>query len=440
MMIKNIVEIIEAFIEKEIEIVSEQEMGHMPTLGEAYECITKDSISKAIPNGINLHVVSGFINGLPEQIDCMLVHGEGVRYGRTDKYFYDIENVLVVFEVKKTLNKLDLVSAYKQLAPISKLAHDKFFEGIDNNNFPDCTDAHRHFSQITGRIAVNSWSELDYCPPKDAMMMSVLTQELLFPVKIIHGYGGYSTEYGLRNAFLDFLEACDPKVDHVSINALPNLIVSERFSLFKTAGLPFVPDCVDDLWPVMASSRDNVIELMVEVIWSKISSFYNRAMPWGEDLNVDSCAALLLAEPLFDNYAQVGGWKYHTREPKEPTLQEARESSEWRPAFFGKSTSSILMHLQYNPHVDTQSDFFKGVSEEAGISTQDLRRDLLSSKIMAEEYGRYIRFILPAVHMLFLKEGGMAASDDIDRLEAWLSKNQIESEGRMVFVNMDRVS
>ena len=98
------------------------------------------------------------------------------------------------------------------------------------------------------------------------------------------------------------------------------------------------------------------------------------------------------------------------------------------------------MHLQYNPHVDTQSDFFKGVSEEAGISTQDLRRDLLSSKIMAEEYGRYIRFILPAVHMLFLKEGGMAASDDIDRLEAWLSKNQIESEGRMVFVNMDRVS
>lgn len=39
-MLKNVIEIIEAFIQKEIEIVSQQEMPHMPTLGDAYECIS----------------------------------------------------------------------------------------------------------------------------------------------------------------------------------------------------------------------------------------------------------------------------------------------------------------------------------------------------------------------------------------------------------------
>lgn len=298
-MITNMTDIIEAFIKKEIEVVSSQQMDHMPTIGEAYECITKSSISKAIPQGLDLKVVSGFIRGLSEQIDCMLVHGEGEQYGLTDKYIYDIKNVLVVFEVKKTLNKSDLVAAYRQLAPIYKLAETKFCAELDDGSYPSCKDAHRHFCQMTGRIATERWDEFKYCTPTDSMIMSILTQELIFPAKIIHGYGGYRTESGLRTAFLDFLYSCDPKIDPISICALPNLITSETFSLFKTTGMPFVPELIKNYFPIMASSRNNIVELMIEIIWSKISLFCHQSMPWGEDLNIDSCATLLLAEPKF---------------------------------------------------------------------------------------------------------------------------------------------
>lgn len=438
-MLKNVIEIIEAFILKEVEIVSSQEMPHMPTLGDAYECISKDSISRVLPPALNLRVVSGFIRGLPEQIDCMLVHGEGERYGRTDNYIYDIENVLVVLEVKKTLNKTDLVSSYQQLAPVSKLAFDKFVKDLKNNKFPDCSNAHRHFSQITGKVATDDWQQLDYSPVTDAMMMSILTQELQFPVKIVHGYGGYKTESGLRNAFLDFLEASDPKEEILGINALPNLITSEKFSLYKTTGLPFVPELTDGYWPIMASSRGNVVELMIEVIWSKISKFCNVTMPWGEDLDIDTCAVLLLAEPIFDAESKSGGWKFHTREPNEASLEKPRSPSEWRPAFFSEEVSNLLMHLQLNSHIDIQSDFFKSVAVDADISEADLRDSLLKTKIMAEENGRYIRFILPVVHMIFLDDGGMAASDDNDRLNAWLLKNDMAGKGQMVFINADQL-
>lgn len=52
-------------------------MPHMPTLGNAYEAIARAGIDQCfvLPPGLDLRVVSGFITGLPNQFDCMLVHG-----------------------------------------------------------------------------------------------------------------------------------------------------------------------------------------------------------------------------------------------------------------------------------------------------------------------------------------------------------------------------
>lgn len=106
-MISKASELLEAFIAEEVGKLAGIKMPHMPTLGEAYEQITKHGVDSefVIPKGLDLKVVSGFIalggEQLNPQIDCMLVHGEGVRFGLTDSYIYDIENVLCIFEVKK---------------------------------------------------------------------------------------------------------------------------------------------------------------------------------------------------------------------------------------------------------------------------------------------------------------------------------------------------
>jgi hypothetical protein len=434
-MIKSTIEIIEAFIQAEVESVSKQKMAHMPTLGDAFECITRESISKALPSSFNLSVVSGFIRGLSEQFDCMLVHDEGEQYGLTDKFIYDIENVLIVFEVKKTLNKKDLVSAYQQLSPVSVKAHDKFSSAIEEGTFSDCTHAHRIFSQITGKIASDSWEGLTNYPIEDGMLISVLAQELYSPVKIIHGYGGYKTENGLRGAFLDFIEDEAMELGIANINCLPNLITSDNYSLFKTTGLPFIPELIDGHIPVIASSKDNVVELMVEVVWSKISSYYNESMPWGEDLDVSSSSVLLLAEAIYDTKEEAGGWKYHCKDVDDKSLSEIATSIEWQPALFPESISTLLAHLQLNSHIDTLSDIFSSVAEEANLTTESLRCELLGSKIMAEESERYIRFIAPTIYIAYLADG-VAASDNRDRLDAWLEKENVTVQGRMTFIRL----
>ncbi|SAF33582.1 DUF6602 domain-containing protein [Enterobacter kobei] len=126
-------ELLEQFIAIESREVSKMDMPHMPTLGSAYEEITKQGIDQEfiIPKGLNLKVVSGFISIgdklLKQQIDGMLVHGEGKQYGRTSEYIYSIDQVLCIFEVKKTLNKSDYIDAFDHLR-IIRNEYSEYFE------------------------------------------------------------------------------------------------------------------------------------------------------------------------------------------------------------------------------------------------------------------------------------------------------------------------
>ena len=99
-MIEKASELLEKFIKAESEKLQGIKMPHMPTLGSAYEEVTKQGIDSefTIPKYLDLRVVSGFISigdeMLPHQIDCMLVHGDGRKYGLTEQYIYNVDPTL----------------------------------------------------------------------------------------------------------------------------------------------------------------------------------------------------------------------------------------------------------------------------------------------------------------------------------------------------------
>ena len=118
-------EILKMFMEHEVKRVERDEQPHMLTLGNAYEKITEGGInfSGVIPSNIPVKMVSGQVTIgeelIPNQIDSMLVIGEGKRYGLTDTFKYPAEQVIAIFEVKKTLRKEDIVDAVEHLHEIN---------------------------------------------------------------------------------------------------------------------------------------------------------------------------------------------------------------------------------------------------------------------------------------------------------------------------------
>lgn len=430
-MIKHISDLFEVFIEEEKRKLEKFDMPHMPTLGEAYEEITKYGIDQkfVIPKSLNLKMVSGFIKAgsimLPQQIDGMLVHGEGEKYGLSGKEIYPIDQVLCVFEVKKTLNKADLIDAFKHLRNIRNCFSEHFEAKLLSESFqPDLSVAGRHFSQVSGRIAPKEYSQIHDLPVSEGMLFYTLVQETLAPATIIHGYGGYKTESGFRGAFLDFLsEEINTKGTGVGIKNIPSLITSNQFSIIKGNGMPFLALSNDRKWAALLSTRYNPARMILEVVWSKISNYFGLKMPWGEDLYKETVTPLLLAEPQEQNGR--AGWAYNLLDFSEKNLQQRSEDTPWEPNIVDAGVISAFYALsELGGYLSCNN--LAQVAKEHEVTPTILENSILKTMCFMKESG-YIR-PLDAKTMLITDDDktGYLSSDE-ERFDRWRIKKGIKS-------------
>jgi hypothetical protein len=426
-MIKKASELLEAFIASEKEKLKGIDMKHMPTLGSAYEEITKQGVDShfAIPKHLDLQVVSGFISiageMLPEQIDCMLVHGDGKKYGLTAQFIYEIDQVLCIFEVKKTLRKSDYLDAFDHLKKI-RTKYAAHFENLlrSGSYEPNISLARMNFSRITGKAAPERYLEIHNLSKPDGILFYSLVQETLAPISIIHGYEGYKTEAGLRTIFLDILsEKNKAGAFNLGTPSLPTLVTSNNFCLIKNNGMPFLT-FADNSWIVTSSTRHNPVKIMLEMIWSKISFYFDIHMPWDDNLDIENTSPLLIAEAK--ETEEGAAWLYKSIELPEKNLVRD-EYINWHPAAitaYSLSASNIMM-LQ-GGYLPLDSDMNEYMRDSFSVTIEDLEKNLLSTGYFMKE-GDFIRPI--AAQTFFLTEDddtGLVANDR-EKFDLWCQQN-----------------
>lgn len=428
-MISKASELLEIFIREETKKLAGFEMPHMPTLGSAYEEITKQGIDQnfAIPKHLDLSVVSGFVSiggeMQPAQIDCMLVHGKGERYGLTEQYIYDIENSLCIFEVKKTLKKPEYIDAMDHLASIRRKFAEHFEHKLIHEGYePDITSARRHFAQITGKTAPERYSGIHGLSESDGILFYCLVQESLAPVTIIHGYDGYKTESGLRKVFVDILEEKQAG-SGFGIPSIPSLVTSNQHCLVKGNGVPFLAIKDEDKWVAVFSTRHNSAKLILELIWSKISCHFDIKMPWNDGLHMDSIEPLLIAKAV--RIGDEAGWMYNSVEFKEKRLKRDDDNI-WEPAILGKAEISAInimaMRGGYLPLDEGMNEY---LTSEHGVTAVEVGQNLIATRLFMRD-GEYIRPILSHTHVVTLGDNTGYASSERDRLDLWCDRNGIQ--------------
>lgn len=421
-MISSASSLLEAFIQREAALLEGVSMPHMPTLGSAYEAITTGAIDQAfvLPPGLDLRVVSGFISLLgevrPGQIDCMLVHGDGLRYGRTDEYIYPIEQVLCVIEVKKTLRKADLEDALRHLADV-RTSYSEYFEARLLDGFePKLGLARRMFAQITGEAAPHYYHGIHSLPPPHGMLFYSLVQETYAPVTVVHGYGGYKTEAGLRTAFSDLFEhdVAGAK-EYLTVPGLPSLITSNEFALVKSNGLPFTV-IENNTWVVMSSTRHNPARMLLEALWSKIGAYFSLKMPFDDGLAMERVHPLLLATPT--QIDGQGGWICRSIEPKESQLERS-DDGEWSPSQIG-APEMALVHLLMvrGGYLELNSDLGAYMEKQYATSLDVAVANLKNTREFMLE-GTSLRPIASHVSLLGVTDAVGYISSDRTRFEAW---------------------
>ncbi|MGE8049727.1 DUF6602 domain-containing protein [Pseudomonas monteilii] len=428
-MISRASELLQNFIEVERRKLADINMPHMPTLGTAYEEITKAGLYQdfAIPKSLDLKTVSGFISVggemLPEQIDCMLVHGEGKRYGLTSNYIYDVEQVLCMFEVKKTLRRADYIDAMQHLANIRKKFAKYFEVKLNQGIYPDISRARLWFSQITGKAAPEHYLGMHDLPRGEGILFYTLIQESLAPVSIIHGYDGFKTEHGLRSAFASILEENWQNGDKkLGVPSIPALVTCGKFCIVKGNGLPFLI-MRDDEWVPVFSTCHNSAGLILEIVWSKISAFFDVEMPWEDGLYMNNPQPLLIAKGL-GNDTQAG-WVYRTIEPKQKHLVREDDES-WKPSEVGRPEMAALNIMAvrggYLPLDRGLDEYLAG---EHGSSLEVVLQNLrLTREFMTED--EWVRPIHKATYILTNDDGTGLVSSEKERLDLWCAETGCE--------------
>lgn len=429
-MIHDVANLLQSFVEKEVEALESAGIKHAPTIGEMYEGLTGDFLSRTIPPGLNLQVVSGFAEDhegtLSNQIDCMLVRGEGTPIPYTTKFKWHIKDVLAVIEVKKDLFSKGLDEAYHQLRDVLG-TYSNWIQNVKSGNSVNIEPSLRVFSEVTGIVAPPH-DNLDQIPPEIEHIYHLIVGDQFSPIRIALGYGGFSSEYGLRKGFLKFLED-KILMQGYGPQAFPQLVVAGNASLVKFSGHPYRSPMRNDKTLLLASSRANPLLLILELIWTKLS--YIQPMPelFGEDLQMEGLAPLLWMK-LKESLDQPGqfGWEFTAEKITKKALESTPTFSDWEPDVLSKEQFVIINQLCQGKDIETTDTDFVSFVTTSGQSVDEFIDDLVETRLVARK-GTMIELITKECAAMILPDGRfVAAENNTGRLTRWVQRFMAEQK------------
>ena len=425
-MIKKVSDLLQKLIERENEILKAQDIKHGPTIGDMYEGLTQDILDKSLPSSSTLDVSSGFIvdkNGnISEELDCLVVTSEGKKVPYTSKRKYMIDDVVAVIQVKKNLYSKDIKDGYENLLSVME------FEANRARRAILLQDA---YQSITRRPLPRREDVADL-PFEIQMIYHALVTELASPARIILGYNGFKSHARFRQSFIDYLESHadgKPKKGY-GPTSFPSLIVCGQYSLIKCNGMPFVGSLdKDNCWPFYCSSSSNPMELVLQVIWTKLV-YDDKLSPavFDDDVWLASFARFLSVKCLkLENGTQ--GWAYGITTASDANLQQPEEPSLWEPAFLDLTQHVIITKLGTEGEVDLLDPELERFLSKEGYTVDTLVASLNDMGLAARD-GNSLVLLTRSCASAILPDGRFATGENISgQLIKWVNRYMENKNG-----------
>jgi hypothetical protein len=414
-------EVLKKIRDHEKSILDEHEIKHGPTIGKMYEGLTNKILGRSSLDKYNLKVVSGFMRSgkdMSGQIDCMVVFGEGENIPNTDDFIYPINQVIAVIEVKKKLHSTDFVEAYHHLNETLHLSIKDYARQQEEKTLNFSTEhAAKEYARLF-KVRAPRYSEARKLPPHKYIIYHTLVRESLTPVRIAIGYNGFKSEQGLRNS-INILYKNKAQVKGYGIINMPNLIISDGYSLVKTNGMPYKGFWHEKKgWGWLASSSSNPILLILEILYYRIEMVMNVEVDRGLDLHDQVLYSLLTAKPVQTQQGFVWTYQMGTAQPPKNVPRDV----EWRPLEISGNQKNLLDLLCKNPSLDANGAALKKFIQEQGIKDiNDLIGPLVEEDLLLSG-GNVLSINPQSIKIVKFNEKWYCGDNAGGRLDKWLAQ------------------
>lgn len=203
---------------------------------------------------------------------------------------------------------------------------------------------------------------------------------------------------------------------------MPSLVTSGQYCLVKGNGIPFLAIADKNQWVALFSTRHNSAKLILELIWSKISLFFDRKMPWNDGLHMDNIEPLLIAKAV--RVGDRAGWMYNSIEPKEKYLKRDDDKF-WEPACLSQAEVSAIeimaMRGGYLPLDEGMNEYLQN---NYGKSIQEITESLILTRLFMRD-GEHIRPVQVHTHLVTTDDGSGYVCNEIERFDIWCKEKGI---------------
>jgi hypothetical protein len=415
-MIKTFADLLRQLIKRESAIIEEQGIKHGPVIGQMYEGLTSEMLELLVPEGLKLSVVSGFVTNdagnKSGQIDCMLVAGKGIPIPHTNLFTWNVRDVIAVFEVKKNLFSSELAGAHAHLRKVLDLHWDDF---VANPKGTVNVEAAFHAYKMIVGSPPPERELLESLPFDLEMLYRALTVELVSPIRVAFAYFGFRSEQSLSDGLVGFITNNIGK-SGMSPSMLPNLIVSGEHSLVKTNGLPYSGPRHNGWWPIFASSHENPLVLLLEVIWTRLAEHTTMPEWFDRDLSVQQLSILLMCRAV--QQEDKMGWLYNVINLSEAELGPGTEQKQWEPHFISAFQHTVVAHLCRNEMISSSDPFLQNFS----ATEKDEFDKLVELRLIGFD-GDALTLLTRQCQTIILPDGRFAAADNSSgRFTAWVEQ------------------
>jgi len=336
----------------------EKDVTHRPTIGNIFEGLTAKLLDRAIFKDLNLRIVekSFIVNDSGEissELDCMLVVGEGQQISFTNQFKYHIRDVIAVFQIKKNLYANDIDDSHNNLRSVIKIS-----EPRDAENFVG--RLHRDAYELLMSKPLPTKERRERFNDRESIIYHLLMMEAFYPLRIVIGYYGYTTEYGLREGFVNKLEEIvkNGPVKGYSPVSFPNLYICGDSTIIKGNGMPYGSPFKDEdfYWHILISSSGKPMYHLLELIWTRLSyKFEIGSKIFGDDFEIEAVHPFIACKEK-----KIGedswGWEFNYYGTSKETLEKPLTPIPWKPAEINRAQFTVLWVLNRNGQIDIKKD------------------------------------------------------------------------------------
>jgi len=388
-MIQSIAHLLEEIQKKGTELIKKYKIINHPVLiGDMYEGLTKEILNASIFGNLNLKVVAGKIKNnkglLSDEIDCMLVEGEGDSIPFTDKFIYHYNQVIAVIQVKKSLHTNSLNDSYTNLKSVIDVSKDP-----EQDSEAYLQNLHRDAYRSLLRTELPRRSELHNYSTVEQHLYHSLLMEAYFPIRIVFGFLGFKSEYNLREGFAKMLEGKiegGPARGYGAIS-MPNLVICNELCIVKNNGMPFCKSFLNQeyYWALYLSSPNNSIRFLLEVIWTRLSYKYSISSDiFDSDFGPEQMHGYINTKLGYYDGDKMG-WMYSYQKSSTKELRESIvQKQDWSPKFLTQEQYTVILLLIEFEEINSGDANFKQLIRDWKYDPRSFVERLIETDLVYE--------------------------------------------------------